>query len=247
MKVSIITIVYNNCQTIADAIESVLDQSYPNIEYIVVDGLSTDGTVDVVKSYDNRITKFISGEDRGLYDAINKGIGMASGDVIGFLHSDDMFNSKDSIKAVADAFRAHNTDSIYADLVYVDREKPEKIIRNWKSGKFNREKFIYGWMPPHPTFYVKREVYERLGLYNTGFRSAADYELMLRFLYKYSISTVYVPECLVRMRTGGKSNVTIKNRIRANKEDYSAWRINGLQPRFYTRFLKPLRKLTQYL
>lgn len=247
MKVSIITIVYNNHKTIADAIESVLGQTYTNIEYIVVDGLSTDGTIDVVKEYADRITMFTSGKDGGLYDAINKGIRMASGDVIGLLHSDDILNSKNSIKVIADAFKIHRTDSVYADLVYVDREKPEKIVRNWKSGDYNRNKFIYGWMPPHPTFYVKREVYERLGLYNTGFKSAADYELMLRYLYKHGISTAYVPECIVRMRVGGKSNVTIKNRIRANKEDYSAWHINGLQPRFYTRFLKPLRKLTQYL
>ncbi|RDV14855.1 glycosyltransferase [Pontibacter diazotrophicus] len=247
MKVSIITIVYNNCETIADAIDSVLCQTYPNIEYIVVDGLSTDGTVDVVKGYGDRITHFVSEKDGGLYDAINKGIRMATGDVIGLLHSDDIFYSKEAITAVAAAFKANNCESVYADLVYVDREKPERVTRNWKSGSYKRDNFIYGWMPPHPTFYVKREVYERLGLYNTLFKSAADYELMLRYLYKHNISTAYVPECLVRMRVGGKSNVTLKNRIRANKEDHTAWHINGLQPRFYTRYLKPLRKLTQFL
>ncbi|GAB3531547.1 glycosyltransferase family 2 protein [Pontibacter brevis] len=247
MKVSIITIVYNNRATIADAIDSVLGQSYPDIEYIVVDGLSTDGTVDIVQGYGDRISKFVSGKDGGLYDAINKGIQMATGDVIGLLHSDDIFYSKDVITAVAGAFKICGSDSVYADLVYVDREKPERVIRNWKSGSYKRNSFIYGWMPPHPTFYVKREVYERLGLYNTQFRSAADYELMLRYLYKHGISTAYVPECLVRMRVGGKSNVTLKNRIRANKEDYTAWQINGLRPRFYTRYLKPLRKLTQFL
>lgn len=247
MKVSIITIVYNNRQTIADAIDSVLCQTYPNIEYIVVDGSSTDGTVELVRGYGNRITKFVSEKDGGLYDAINKGIGMATGDVIGLLHSDDIFYSKQAIAAVAAAFKANASDSVYADLVYVDREKPEKVIRNWKSGHYKRNSFIYGWMPPHPTFYVKREVYERLGGYNTTFKSAADYELMLRYLYKHGISTAYVPECLVRMRLGGKSNVTLNNRIRANKEDYAAWHINGLQPRFYTRYLKPLRKITQFL
>ena len=247
MKVSIITIVYNNRETIADAIESVLGQTYPNIEYIVVDGLSTDGTVEVVKGYGDRITKFVSGKDSGLYDAINKGIRMATGDVIGLLHSDDIFYSKDVISAVVDEFITRGSDSVYADLVYVDRENPDRVIRNWKSGNYNRNNFIYGWMPPHPTFYVKREVYERFGLYDTKFRSAADYELMLRYLYKHGISTAYIPEYFVRMRVGGKSNVSLKNRIRANKEDYKAWHINGLQPRFYTRFLKPLRKLTQFL
>ncbi|WP_162056429.1 glycosyltransferase family 2 protein [Pontibacter pamirensis] len=247
MKVSIITIVYNSRETIADAIDSVLSQTYTNIEYIVVDGLSTDGTVEIVKGYGDRITKFVSEKDGGLYDAINKGIRMATGDVIGLLHSDDIFYSKESVTALAEAFKVNNSDSVYADLVYVDRENTGRIIRNWKSGSYKRHNFIYGWMPPHPTFYVKREVYERLGLYDINFKSAADYELMLRYLYKHGISTAYVPECLVRMRVGGKSNVTLKNRIRANKEDFHAWYINGLQPRFYTRYLKPLRKLTQFL
>jgi glycosyltransferase involved in cell wall biosynthesis len=247
VKVSIITIVFNNKETIGDAIESVLSQTYSNIEYIIVDGLSTDGTVEVVKSFGDRITKFVSEKDGGLYDAINKGIGMATGEVVGLLHSDDIFNSPNAIAAVAEAFQMHNTDSIYADLVYVDRFKTEKVKRNWKSGNYDRESFLYGWMPPHPTFYVKREVYKRLGLYNTNFRSAADYELMLRYLYKHGISTYYIPETLVRMRVGGKSNITLKNRIRANNEDYNAWIVNELRAKFYTRYLKPLRKLTQFI
>ncbi|PRY15741.1 glycosyltransferase involved in cell wall biosynthesis [Pontibacter ummariensis] len=246
MKVTIITIVFNNRETIADTIESVLGQTYPDIEYIVVDGLSTDGTVQTIKGYGNRIAKFISEEDGGLYDALNKGIRMATGDVIGFLHSDDIFYSKEAITAVAEAFKAASSDCVYADLVYVDREKPDKIVRNWKSGIYKRKSFVYGWMPPHPTFYVKREVYERLGLYDTAFKSAADYELMLRYLYRHGISTAYLPAYLVRMRVGGKSNSTLKNRIRANNEDYNAWLVNGLRPRFYTRYLKPLRKLTQF-
>ncbi|WP_161887659.1 glycosyltransferase family 2 protein [Pontibacter russatus] len=247
MKISIITIVYNNRETIADAIESVLAQTYPDIEYIVVDGQSTDGTVELVQSYGDRISKFISEKDAGLYDAINKGIRLATGDVVGLLHSDDLFESRDAIKAVAAAFRNNGTESIYADLVYVSRQDAGKVIRNWKSGIYKKNNFLYGWMPPHPTFYVKREVYERLGLYNTKFRSAADYELMLRYLYKEGISTAYVPEVLVRMRVGGKSNVTLANRWRANQEDFRAWQVNGLKPRYYTRFLKPIRKLVQFL
>lgn len=247
MKITIITIVYNNRETIADAIESVLAQTYPDIEYIVVDGQSTDGTVEIVKSYGSKITTFISEKDSGLYDAINKGIKLATGDVVGLLHSDDTFNTQDALKAVAEAFRNNRTDSVYADLVYVDREKPERVIRNWKSGSYERSNFLHGWMPPHPTFYVKREVYERLGLYNIKFTSAADYELMLRYLYKQGISTCYVPEVLVRMRVGGKSNVTLGNRWKANQEDYHAWQINGLKPYYYTRYLKPLRKLIQFL
>lgn len=247
MKVSIITIVYNRRDTIAEAIESVLQQTYADIEYIIVDGLSTDGTVEVVQHYAGRIAKFVSETDGGLYDALNKGITMATGDVIGFLHADDTFYSPDVVARVADAFLENNTDSIYADLIYVNRLRADKLVRNWKSGIFKRSKFVYGWMPPHPTFYVKRDVYQRLGLYNTDFKSAADYELMLRYLYKHNISTTYIPECLVRMRTGGKSNLSISNRIRANREDHQAWLQNGIQAKFYTRYLKPLRKLMQYL
>ncbi|MER2998323.1 glycosyltransferase family 2 protein [Pontibacter populi] len=247
MKVSIITIVYNNRETIADAVASVLEQTYPDIEYIVVDGLSTDGTIEILNQYGDKISRFVSEKDGGLYDAINKGIKLATGDVIGFLHSDDIFYSPNSIALVAEAFEAKNTDSVYGDLLYVQRANTEKVVRNWVSGDYNRQSFLYGWMPPHPTFYVKREVYQRLGLYNTEFKSAADYELMLRYLYKHQITTTYIPEKLVKMRVGGKSNVTLKNRMRANQEDYNAWRINGLNPPFYTRFLKPLRKLVQFI
>ncbi|MEJ8756625.1 glycosyltransferase family 2 protein [Pontibacter sp. H259] len=247
MKVSIITIVYNNHETIADAIESVLNQTHPDIEYIVVDGMSNDGTVEVIRRYSNQITKFVSESDNGLYDAINKGIGLATGDVIGFLHSDDIFFSTESIAHVAAAFQANNTDSIYGDLIYVQKSNTNKIVRTWISGKYKRESFLYGWMPPHPTFYVKREVYNKLGLYNTNFKSAADYELMLRYLYRFNLSTTYIPMKLVKMRVGGKSNITLKNRIRANQEDYKAWVTNNLKPPFYTRFLKPVRKLLQFL
>lgn len=246
MKISIITIVYNRRDTIAEAIESVLQQTYANIEYIIVDGASTDGTVEVVQQYAGQITSFVSERDGGLYDALNKGIAMATGDVIGFLHADDAFYSLNAVAAIADAFLKSDTDSVYADLVYVDQLRVDKQVRNWRSGNYERNKFIYGWMPPHPTFYVKREVYLRLGLYNTEFKSAADYELMLRYLYKHNISTTYIPECLVRMRTGGKSNLSLSNRINANREDHKAWLLNDIQPKFYTRYLKPLRKLMQY-
>ncbi|MBC5991630.1 glycosyltransferase family 2 protein [Pontibacter cellulosilyticus] len=246
MKVSIITIVFNNAETIADAIDSVLGQTYPDIEYIVVDGASTDGTVDVIKSYGDRISKFVSEKDNGLYDAINKGIGLATGDVIGLLHSDDLFYSKQTVTQIVYAFLSANTESVYGDLLYVDKQNTSRIIRNWISGKYKKISFRYGWMPPHPTFYVKRTIYEKLGLYNTYLQSAADYELMLRYLYKNDVSTTYIPSKLVKMRVGGKSNGTFKNRLLANQEDYRAWLINGLKPPFYTRFLKPLRKLLQF-
>ncbi|MBB6610322.1 glycosyltransferase [Pontibacter sp. Tf4] len=247
MKISIITIVYNNRETIADTVESVLGQSYHNIEYIVIDGLSTDGTVEILKGYENRITKLVSEKDGGLYDAINKGIELATGDVIGFLHSDDIFHSQESVTFIAEAFKANGTDSVYGDLLYVQKDNTNKIVRNWVSGNYERKNFLLGWMPPHPTFYVKREVYQELGLYNTYFKSSADYELMLRFLYKHNISTSYIPVKLVKMRVGGKSNVTLMNRILANQEDHQAWVINGLKPLFFTRFFKPLCKLIQFI
>ncbi|WP_255748870.1 glycosyltransferase family 2 protein [Pontibacter liquoris] len=247
VKISLITIVYNNCETIAEAIESVLGQTYPHIEYIVVDGNSTDGTVAVVKSYGARISQFVSEPDQGLYDAINKGILLATGEVIGLLHADDIFFNAEAVATVAQTFLKQETDSVYGDLLYVRKENTNNIVRNWVSGSYRREKFIYGWMPPHPTFYVKKACFENYGLYNTRLKSAADYELMLRFLYKHQITTRYIPEKLVKMRVGGKSNATWRNRIRANREDQAAWHLNGLKPHFYTRFLKPLRKLMQYL
>lgn len=247
MKISIITIVYNRHETIAEAIESVLQQTYANIEYIIVDGGSTDGTIAIIKQYERNVAKFVSEADGGLYDALNKGINLATGDVVGFLHADDVFYSPDAVAQVANAFICKGTDSVYADLVYVNQLQPEKLVRKWMSGKYRREKFVLGWMPPHPTFYVKREVYQKLGLYNTAFKSAADYELMLRYLYKHKISTTYIPHNLVKMRVGGMSNRSFKNRVNANREDYKAWLINDLRPRFYTRFLKPLRKLAQYV
>jgi glycosyltransferase involved in cell wall biosynthesis len=247
VKVSIITVVYNNVSTLRDTIESVLGQDYFDVEYIIIDGKSTDGTIELVQSYGDRIDTFISEKDHGLYDAINKGIRVASGDVVGLLHSDDLFYSTSAISQVVSAFRSSSADSVYGDLHYVDKEKTSKIIRNWRSGTYQRNRFLRGWMPPHPTFYVKRSVYGAYGLYDTEFKSAADYELMLRYLYKYSISTHYIQETLVKMRVGGESNRSLFNRLRANKEDYFAWKKNNLSPSFYTRFLKPLRKLHQYL
>ncbi|AHM58658.1 glycosyl transferase family protein [Flammeovirgaceae bacterium 311] len=232
--------------TLRDTIESVLNQDYSNIEYIIVDGRSTDGTVELVQSYGKRIHKFISEEDNGLYDAINKGISVASGDVIGLLHSDDLFYKSSAVSQIVQAFDSNTVDSVYSDMHYVDKTDTWKVIRDWKSGTYERSRFRRGWMPPHPTFYVRRSVYETYGLYDTDFRSAADYELMLRYLYKYGISTYYIQDTLIKMRVGGASNYSFMHRIKANREDYIAWKKNNLSPRFYTRFMKPLRKISQY-
>lgn len=246
MKISIITIAYNSGHSIADAIQSVLAQTYPNIEYIIVDGKSKDNTVEVVKSFGDRISKFVSEPDKGIYDALNKGIKMATGDIVGFMHSDDLFASDDIIEKVAAIFAKHDVDSIYGDLQYVYKNDTDKVLRYWKSGEFSIRKLKMGWMPPHPTFYVKKKVYDQYGLFNTNFRIAADYDTMLRFLGKYRISTMYLPEVMVKMRVGGASNRSLKNIIRKSKEDMQAIRDNQFGTVFTLAF-KNLRKVTQFI
>ena len=246
MKVSIITVVYNNEQTIKDAIESVLSQTYKNIEYIIIDGASTDGTVDIIKNYDDKITKFISEKDNGLYDAMNKGIRLATGDIVGILNSDDFYASSNIIEKVTNELIKNSVDSVYGDLVYVDAKDTDKIVRYWSSKEYKDGLFKTGWHPAHPTFFVKREVYEKYGVFNLNFKIAADYEIMLRFLEKYKIKSCYIPEVLVKMRVGGESNQSIKNIIKANIESYKAWKVNGLKPPLFLPFIKPFKKLKQY-
>jgi glycosyltransferase len=246
LSVSIITTVFNNKNTIESAIKSVLDQSYPNIEYIVVDGGSTDGTVEIINKYKDRITKFISEPDRGVYDGMNKGIKLAIGDIIGILNSDDIYFDDKVIEKVVEKMRDKNIDVCWGDLVYVDKNNMEKIIRYWKSSEHKEGNFKNGWMPPHPTFFVKKWVYEKYGFFNLDFPIAADYELMLRFLGKYKVKSCYIPQVLVKMRIGGKSNKSIKNIIKTNIDCYKAWRINGLKINFLRIFLKPLSKIPQY-
>lgn len=247
MKVSIITATRNSAATVRDTIECVLRQSYPNIEHVIVDGNSTDGTMEIVRSYGDQISKVISEPDRGIYDAMNKGIRLTTGDVIGILNSDDFYNHSFVVEKVVDALERSGMDSVYGDLQYVDPVEIKRVVRNWRAGNFNRRRFLYGWMLPHPTFFVRREVYERLGLFHTHFSCAADYELMLRFLYKGGVTTSYIPEVLVRMRAGGVSNASLWHRLVANREDREAWRINGLQPPFFTTWLKPIRKISQFV
>ncbi|HNW73949.1 MAG: glycosyltransferase family 2 protein [Bacteroidales bacterium] len=246
MKISVITITYNSEKTLRDTIESVLSQTYPDVEYIIVDGRSKDSTCDIVKSYGNRIHQFVSEKDNGLYDALNKGIRMATGEVVGFLHSDDIYASADTLKLIAEAFRRFDVDSVYGDLVYVDQNDTGKIIRFWRSRKFSRARALTGWMPPHPTFYVKKSIYEKYGGFNTTFRIAADYESILRFLVRFQVSTFYIPLILVRMRMGGESNKSLKNVIRKSKEDIRAMHTNGLIT-FAALFNKNASKFKQFM
>ena len=247
MKVSIITVCYNSAATIEDTIESVLGQTYDAIEYIVIDGASSDDTLQIMDKYKNDISVFVSEKDKGMYDAINKGIQHSTGELIGILNADDFYIDNSVISDVVQTMQQEKADSLYSDLYYVAAEDTNKVVRNWISGKYNRQKFLNGWMPPHPTFFVKRTAYEKYGNFNLDLKSAADYELMLRFLYKNKLSTCYLPRPLVRMRVGGMSNVSLKNRINANKEDRLAWSMNGLRPKAFTMLLKPLRKVIQFV
>ncbi len=246
MKVTIITVTYNSERFLEQTIRSVIDQSYKNIEYVIVDGGSTDGTKTIIEKYRSHIHQFISEKDNGIYDALNKGISLATGDIIGILHSDDFYTSSQVIAHVAEKLISEGTDALYADLNYVQQNNTQKIVRKWHSGKYKPGSFVYGWMPPHPTFFVKNEVYKKFGAFDLSFKTSADYELMLRLIHKHHISVSYLNECIVNMRVGGQSNVSVNNRILANIEDRKAWEVNGLKPNILTLWLKPLRKITQF-
>lgn len=246
LKVSIITACYNSADTIEDTIKSVVLQDYNNIEYIIIDGKSTDNTLQLIATYKDSITKIISEKDGGIYFALNKGIAAATGDIIAILHADDFYIDGQVISTLVNLFETENVDTIYGDLQYVDRQNTSKVLRNWRSGKYEKKLFQKGWMPPHPAFFVRHTCYKKFGIFNTSLSSSADYELMLRLLYKHNCSTYYLPKVLVKMRVGGKSNVTIMNRIKANREDKKAWLINDLKPEIFTLILKPLSKLSQF-
>ena len=233
MKISIITVVHNNQETIQDAMNSVLSQEYDDLEYIIVDGASIDGTLEVikeaVKKYPERNIKFISEKDEGIYDAMNKGIGLATGDMIGMLNSDDFYINNDVISTVVNAFMAENVDSVFADLVYVGVDDLDKIVRYYSSATFHPKKMAYGWMPAHPTFFAKKKTYEQYGFYKTDYKIAADYELIARFLVKNRVSYSYIPKVLVKMRTGGTSTRNLKSNWILNKEILRACAENGIK------------------
>ncbi len=224
MKLSVITVVYNNANHIEECIKSVISQSYKDLEYIVVDGKSTDGTCGILQKYKDRIDKLISEEDEGYVHAMNKALAVATGEAIGFLHSDDMYAHRGVLEDIAKIFEKISPDSLYGDLMYVKKNNPKKTVRYWKAGKYTREKMKHGWMPPHPTFFVRRDIYAKYGLFDTDFKIAADYELILRLLYKHKISTLNTNKLLVKMRCGGRSNKSIKNIIEKSIEDYKAIR-----------------------
>ena len=247
MKISLITVSYNSQDTIEETIQSVLSQKNIDLEYIIIDGASGDDTLDIISKYKEKIDIFLSEKDKGIYDAMNKGIALASGDIIGILNSDDVFAHDHILEKAANLFNDPSIDGIYGDLVYVDRFDLNKVKRKWTANKYQSGAFLKGWMPPHPTFYLRKRVYEKFGDFNLDFTSAADYEIMLRFIHKHNISLDYLPEVMVKMRQGGTSNASLKNRIKANREDKRAWEVNGLKPGMFTMIKKPLSKLSQFL
>ncbi len=247
MKVSIITVVYNGVETIKDTIESILAQTYPEIEYIIIDGGSKDGTVELVRSYGTRIAQFVSEPDKGLYDAMNKGIQRATGDVIGLLNADDFYRHQDVISHVVETFGRTKSDAVYGDMLYVDRNDVYNVRRYFRSGRYSSGAFLWGWMPGHLSFFAKKKLYDQYGLFRLDLKSAADYELMLRFIHKHRISLTYMDETTIVMREGGVSNGSLKNWLRGNLEDRRAWELNGIKPYPFTLFFKPLRKLPQLI
>lgn len=246
MKVSLITVCYNSVKTIGHTIETVLSQDYGNIEYVIKDGGSSDGTLELLSKFGDKI-KVVSKPDKGIYDAMNQGLELVTGDVIGIINSDDFFPDNKVISRVVAEFEKSNAGAVYGDLEYVEAEDTSKITRKWQAKAYDKSKFLKGWMPPHPTFFLRKEFYEKFGLFKPEFKSAGDYELMLRMLYKEGVEASYVPHVQMKMRAGGVSNVSLKNRIRANKEDRRAWKINGIKPKWYTLWQKPLSKVFQWL
>jgi len=246
MKISIITVSLNSAENIADCIKSVVSQDYQDFEYILIDGGSSDGTIEIINKWRTRDSIVLSEADSGFYDALNKGIGMASGDVIGILNADDVYANDRVLKKVAVCLEEGMVDSCYGDLVYVDPIDSGHVRRYWRAGNYSAKSFLQGWMPPHPTFFVRSKVYQRYGGFNLELGTAADYELMLRFLARYKITTSYIPEVLVKMRMGGQSNATLLRRLAANRMDRKAWQVNGLKPCPWTLLLKPLSKIGQY-
>ncbi|WP_373515752.1 glycosyltransferase family 2 protein [Persicitalea sp.] len=247
MKISIITVVFNGEKTIRETIVSVLSQDYENVEYIVVDGNSQDATKEIVASFGDAITKFISEPDKGLYDAMNKGIGLASGDVIGFLNADDLYADARILSEVSTTFKGSDADAVYGDLQYFDGTQAKRVTRHWRAGSYRKGMFLWGWMPPHPTFFVHRNWYLTHGGFRLDMGSAADYELMLRMIHMHGAKLAYVQKVLVLMRAGGVSNVSFKNRLAANRNDRRAWQVNGIKPYPMTTFMKPFRKILQFI
>lgn len=244
MKISIVTVCYNAEATIERALLSVLMQEQVDLQYIVIDGVSSDSTFDIVRRHGQKIDTYLSEPDKGLYDAMNKGIQRAKGDVVGFLNADDSYAHLQVLKKVAHVFEDQEIDALYGDITYLNKGN---VVRNWVSGDYHRSKFERGWMPPHPSFFVRRKYFESFGSFNTDFKISADYELMLRMLYVHKLRTYYLRGNMVNMEVGGVSNKSLTNRLISRVEDAKAWKVNKLSTPWFWIMAKPLLKLSQYL
>lgn len=247
MKISIITASYNSESSISTAIASLAHQDYKDIEWIIVDGASKDKTLEIIKKGYSGSVKIISEKDRGIYEALNKGVAMASGDVIGFLHSDDLFASNNIIPKIATVFKHQQVDGVYGDLTYVDKENISKVIRYWKSQSFKPQLLNNGWMPAHPTLFLRKEVYEKHGLFNLDYKIAADYDLMLRIFRDATLKFEYLPKVITKMRVGGASNRSLKNIKLKSQEDFQAIKTNGMKKPLKVLAYKNFSKLSQFL
>ena len=241
-KISIITISFNSENSISDTFQSVKNQSINNYEYLLIDGGSSDSTLSIAKEQ-GHISKTISGPDKGIYDAINKGIKNSNGEIVGFLNSDDTFYDENSLQHIINAFD-EDIDCVFGDLIYTD--KSENVKRVWKGSEFKKGAFKKAWMPAHPTFYCRRSIYEKLGLYDDSFKIAGDFELMLRFLEIHNIRSKYIPRKLVNMKVGGISNSGLKSKWTIFKEELRAFKINNISVNPFLFFLYKLKKLKQF-
>ncbi|MGB2865174.1 MAG: glycosyltransferase family 2 protein [Sedimentisphaerales bacterium] len=244
MKISIITVCLQSADTIEDTIKTVLSQNYKDIEYIVVDGGSTDGTLDIINRYKNKIAKVISEPDNGIYNAMNKGLRSSTGDILATLNGDDVYAEQTTVSRMVEFIQHNSLDAAYGDLIYVDRKNSNRVRRFWKAGQYKRKAFYYGWVVPHPTFFCRKEIYEKFGYFNDTLQIAADFELMLRLIEKNQIKIGYLPKVIVKMRTGGKANV-LQGIIQGNREIIRSFRLNDLRlsPWFFV--CKPIIKMAQ--
>jgi glycosyltransferase involved in cell wall biosynthesis len=244
--VTIVTVCLNSAATIVDALRSVNQQDYPAIEHIVIDGGSSDGTQELVRCHGERVVRLVSEPDAGIYDAMNKGLALASGEFVGFLNADDVLARPDSLSRIVAAMTA-GIDACYGDVVYVAKERPDRVVRYWRSGSYRRGQCANGWAPPHPTLYVRRDIFTRLGGFDASMRVAADFEFALRMLDVHGTSVSYVPDVLVRMRTGGVSNGNVKGILRGHRELAAALRIHGFQSGWGWSLRRLLRRIPQFL
>ncbi|CAM3474998.1 glycosyltransferase family 2 protein [Aequorivita lipolytica] len=248
MKVSIITATYNSAQTINNCMDSVLGQTYKNIEYVVIDGNSKDRTVEIIKARaaEHLNIKWVSEADKGIYDALNKGIEMATGEIIGFVHSDDYLAGPEIISEIVKIFEEGDTDGVYGDLEYVNKEDTMRVIRSWKSRNFHPKLLKKGWMPAHPTLFLKKEVYQKHGSFDLKFKIAADYDFMLRVLRDPSLKFSYVPKVITKMRVGGASNRSLKNMYQKSREDFTVIKSNGIPFPIRVLLFKNFSKIPQF-